>query len=69
MEDGLRAAQREVTRVFVDEKLNMIWQCVFVAQQANYILGCIKHSMASMLREMILPLHCRGGGRGRRGEN
>ncbi|PKU40414.1 hypothetical protein llap_9280 [Limosa lapponica baueri] len=42
--------------VLVDEKVNMRWQCVLVVQKANHILGCIKGSMASRLREAILPL-------------
>jgi len=40
----------------VDEKLDISWQCVLVAQEANHILGCIKRSVASRLREGILPL-------------
>jgi len=42
--------------VLVDKKLNMTWQCVLAAQNANRILGCIKSSVASTLREVILPL-------------
>jgi len=42
--------------VLVDEKVNIIWQCALTAQKASNILGCIKRSMSSRLREAILPL-------------
>ena len=46
--------------VLVDEKLNMTHQCELAAQKANHILCCIKRSVASRSREVILPLLCSG---------
>ena len=42
--------------MLADEKVNMSWQCALAAQKANHILGCIKSSVASGMREVILPL-------------
>jgi len=57
VENRLRAAQRRRTwGLLVDEKLNVIQQCVLAAQKATCILGCIPSSVASRAREGIVPL-------------
>ncbi|KAJ7408555.1 hypothetical protein WISP_119398 [Willisornis vidua] len=43
--------------VLMDNKLSMIQQCALVVKDANGILGCIRKSIVSRTKKVILPFY------------
>ncbi|KAJ7410376.1 hypothetical protein BTVI_53473 [Pitangus sulphuratus] len=55
--EGIESSLEEQDlEVLVDEEPDKSQQCVLSAEKANCILGCIKRTVASRLREVILLL-------------
>lgn len=51
-----RSSAEKELGVLVDTELNMSWQHALSTKKAIGLLGCLMRSIASMYREVILPL-------------
>jgi len=56
--DLLESSSAEsVLGLLVDDRLTMNWQYALFAKKTNGILGCMKKSVTSRSREVLLPLY------------